>query len=75
MPYEGFRIVANAEPDRNEWSGVTASEEVANSVNPYPFVESYSNNGTSSTNGTSAGSSHNITSVKASNEGIESRER
>ena len=74
MPYEGFRIVANAEPGRNEWSGVTASEEVSNSVNPYPFVESYSNNGTSSTDGTSAGSSHNITSVKASNEGIESRE-
>ena len=74
MPYEGFRIVANAEPGRNEWSGVTASEEVTNSVNPYPFVESYSNNGTSSTDGTSAGSAHNITSVKASDEGIEARE-
>ena len=73
MPYEGFRIVANAEPGRNEWSGVTASEEVANSVNPYPFVESYSNNGTSSTDGTSAGSAHNITSVKASDEGIAAR--
>ena len=74
MPYEGFRIIANAEPNRNEWSGETASEEVANSVNPYPFVESYSNNGTSSTDGKSAGSAHNITSVKASDEGIAARE-
>ena len=39
---------------RNEWSGTTASEEVTGSVNPYPFIESYSKNGTSSTDGTSA---------------------
>ena len=74
MPYEGFRIVANAEDGRNEWSGTTASEEVTGSVNPYPFVESYSNNGTSSTDGTSAGSAHNITAVKASDAGITARE-
>ena len=74
MPYEGFRIVANAEDGRNEWSGTTASEEVTGSVNPYPFVESYSNNGTSSTDGTSAGSAHNITAVKASDVGITARE-
>ena len=74
IPYEGFRIVANAEDGRNEWSGTTASKEVTGSVNPYPFVESYSNNGTSSTEGTSAGSAHNITAVKASDVGITARE-
>ena len=74
MPYEGFRIVANAENGRNEWSGTTASEEIVGSVNPYPFVESYSNNGTSSTDGTSSGSAHNITAVKASDVGITARE-
>lgn len=74
MPYEGFRIVANAEDGRNEWSGETASVEVNNSVNPYPLVESYSNNGTSSTSGTSDGSAHNITAVRAVDEGITARE-
>ena len=74
MPYEGFRIVANAEDGRNEWSGTSAAAPVIGSINPYPFVESYSNNGTSSTDGTSAGSAHNITAVKASDVGITARE-
>ena len=74
LPYGGFRMIANAEDGRNEWIGETVSEEVVGSVNPFPFVESYSNNGTSSTNGTSAGSAHNITAVKASDVGITARE-
>lgn len=74
MPFGGFRIVANAEDGRNEWQWETVSEEVDISVNPYPLVESYSKNGTSNTSGTSAGSAHNITAVKASDEGFTARE-
>ena len=74
MPFGGFRIVANAEDGRNEWQWETVSEEVDTSVNPYPLVESYSWNGTSNTSGTSAGSAHNITAVKASDEGFTARE-
>ena len=62
MPYGGFRIVANAENGRNEWSGTTASEAVDNSVNPYPLVKvrllAFL------PDGTSAGDAHNITASK-----------
>ena len=74
IPYQGFRVVANAEEGRNEWLDTTSSEYVQDAVNPYPLVENYSNNGTSSTDGAVSGSAHNITSVRASDEGITARE-
>ena len=74
IPYQGFRVVANAEEGRNEWLDATSSEYVQDAVNPYPLVENYSNNGTSSTDGAVSGSAHNITSVRAADEGITARE-